>query len=78
VVVADIGLPGADGYTFISELRRMPADQGGQLPVIAVTAYATAEDRRTALHAGFYEHIAKPFVPETLIWTISRAIEMPA
>jgi PAS domain S-box-containing protein len=75
VVVADIGLPGADGYTFISELRRMPADQGGKLPVIAVTAYATSADRRTALHAGFYEHLAKPFVPETLISTISRAIE---
>ena len=35
-VVADIGLPGADGYTFISELRRMPPEEGGALPVIAV------------------------------------------
>ena len=75
VVIADIGLPGADGYTFISELRRMPADEGGLLPVIAVTAYATSHDRRMALDAGFSAHVAKPFVPEHLVITIARAIE---
>ena len=75
VVVADIGLPGADGYSLISEIRRMPLDEGGQLPVIAVTAYATAEDRRVALSAGFFAHIAKPFAPESLVSTIARAVE---
>ncbi|HEU5256909.1 MAG TPA: ATP-binding protein [Vicinamibacterales bacterium] len=75
VVIADIGLPGADGYMFISELRRMPADAGGMLPVIAVTAYATSHDRRMALDAGFSAHVAKPFVPEHLVTTIARAIE---
>ena len=75
VVIADIGLPGADGYTFISELRRMSAADGGALPVIAVTAYATKQDRRNALAAGFSAHVAKPFVPEHLIATISRAID---
>jgi CheY-like chemotaxis protein len=74
VIIADIGLPGADGYTFISELRRMPRDQGGTLPVIAVTAYATSHDRRAALDAGFSAHVAKPFVPEHLVLTIARAI----
>ena len=75
VVIADIGLPGADGYTFLGELRRMPPEQGGTLPVIAVTAYATSEDRKTALQAGFSAHVAKPFVPEHLISTIAHAIE---
>ena len=78
VVVADIGLPGADGYTFISELRRMPPEQGGDVPVIAVTAYATPQDRATVLRAGFYAHVAKPFVPENLISTIARAIQTGA
>ncbi len=75
VVVADIGLPGQDGYAFIHELRRMAPDRGGTLPVIAVTAYATSADRKSALQAGFYAHVAKPFVPEALISTISRAID---
>ena len=77
-VIADIGLPGADGYTFISELRRMPPELGGAIPVIAVTAYATSEDRRTALRAGFYAHVPKPFVPDNLISTIARAVELTA
>jgi PAS domain S-box-containing protein len=75
VVIADIGLPGADGYMFISELRRMPPHQGGMLPVIAVTAYATKQDRRNALQAGFAAHVAKPFMPDHLVSTIARAIE---
>jgi len=75
VVIADIGLPGADGYTFINELRQMPAADGGALPVIALTAYATKQDRRNALVAGFSAHVGKPFVPEYLIATISRAVE---
>jgi CheY-like chemotaxis protein len=75
VVVADIGLPGADGYTLISEIRCLPPEEGGRLPVIAVTAYATAEDRRTALGAGFFAHIPKPFAPENLVSTIARAVE---
>ena len=75
VVVADIGLPGADGYTLISEIRCLSPEEGGRLPVIAVTAYATAEDRRTALGAGFFAHIPKPFAPENLVSTIARAVE---
>jgi CheY-like chemotaxis protein len=75
VVIADIGLPGADGYMFISELRRMPPHQGGTLPVIAVTAYATKQDRRNALQAGFAAHVAKPFMPDHLVSAIARAIE---
>jgi len=73
-VVADIGMPGADGFALLNELRRMPPEQGGSLPVIAVTAYATSEDRRSALHAGFYAHVAKPFAAENLISTIARAV----
>jgi CheY-like chemotaxis protein len=75
-VVADIGMPGADGFALLNELRRMPPEQGGSLPVIAVTAYATSEDRRSALHAGFYAHVAKPFAAENLISTIARAVHL--
>ena len=71
VVVTDIGMPGEDGYAFLRELHMLP---GGRLPAIAVTAYATGEDRRRALQEGFVAHIGKPFAPVTLISTIARAI----
>jgi PAS domain S-box-containing protein len=74
VVLTDIGMPGDDGYSFLQALRRLPPDRGGKLPAIAVTAYATGEDRRRALQAGFFAHLAKPFDPVTLIATIGRAV----
>ena len=74
VVVTDIGMPEEDGYTLLRELRQLPVDQGGDLPAIAVTSYATVEDRRRALKAGFVAHIGKPFSPMTLVATIARAV----
>jgi PAS domain S-box-containing protein len=74
VVVTDIGMPGEDGYYFLRELRKLPIDRGGQLPAIALTAYATGDDRKRALQAGFAAHLGKPFGPLTLISTIARAV----
>jgi PAS domain S-box-containing protein len=74
VLVTDIGMPEEDGYTLLRELRQLPVDQGGDLPAIAVTSYATVEDRRRALKAGFVAHIGKPFSPMTLVATIARAV----
>ncbi len=74
VVVTDIGMPGEDGYNLLREMRKLPSTSGGTLPAIAVTAYATAEDKRRALSAGFEAHLAKPVAPRTLISTIARAV----
>jgi len=74
IVVTDIGMPEQDGYTLLRELRELPSHLGGELPAIAVTSYATVEDRRRALKAGFAAHIGKPFAPMTLVSTIARAL----
>jgi PAS domain S-box-containing protein len=66
-VVSDIGMPGEDGYSLIRQIRALPADQGGQTPAVALTAYARAEDRVKAVMAGFQHHIAKPVEPAELI-----------
>jgi PAS domain S-box-containing protein len=60
LVVADIGMPGQDGYAFIREVRALPPERGGRVPSIALTAYASEKDRQAALDAGFDEHLAKP------------------
>ena len=61
VLVSDLGMPGADGFDLIRCVRR-PEDHGGrpQLPAVALTAYASAEDRQRALAAGYDAHVAKP------------------
>ena len=63
VIITDIGLPVTDGYALLRSLRALPEDSGGALPIAAVTAYASEEDRVQALQRGFDAHISKPFAP---------------
>jgi len=53
-------MPGESGYDLIARLRALPAESGGAMPAVALTAYAGAEDANRALRAGFDVHVAKP------------------
>lgn len=60
LLVSDIAMPGQDGYSLVAELRALSADDGGETPAVALTAYARLEDRDRAIRAGFQEHMPKP------------------
>jgi nitrogen-specific signal transduction histidine kinase/CheY-like chemotaxis protein len=72
VLVADIGMPGEDGYSLIRKIRAFPRDRGGFTPAIAVTAYAGEANLKRALEAGYQKHMAKPADPNELARTIAR------
>ncbi len=72
VLLADIGMPIEDGYSFLRRVRGLPAGEGGSIPAAALTAYAQDEDRQRAFAAGFQEHIAKPVPPERLAHVVAR------
>ena len=67
VLLADVGMPGADGYALIREVRRRDAQTGRRLPAAAITAYVGTRDRTHALAAGFDLHISKPIRPATIL-----------
>lgn len=71
VLVSDIGMPKEDGYALIRKVRRMKAKRARQIPAIALTAYATDEDRSQALSAGFQVHVAKPIEAQVLVKSIA-------
>jgi PAS domain S-box-containing protein len=73
VLVSDIGMPGEDGYSLIRRVRKLGAHSHGDIPAIALTAYARAEDRRKALAAGFQMHISKPVDPSEIIGLVAAA-----
>jgi CheY-like chemotaxis protein len=73
VLVSDIGMPDKDGYALIRRVRALPATQGGNLPAIALTAYARAEDRVKAIAAGFLMHLSKPVEPVELVTMVAGA-----
>jgi PAS domain S-box-containing protein len=75
LLISDIGMPDMDGYTLIRQIRARSLDRGGNIPAIALTAYAGEIDQQQALAAGFQQHITKPIKPETLIQKILTLVE---
>ena len=71
VLLADLGMPEMDGYELIEQVRALDPNLGGRVPAVAVTAYASPQDRLRALHAGYQNHIAKPVEPEELAAVIT-------
>jgi PAS domain S-box-containing protein len=72
VLVSDIGMPQVDGYMLIRQVRKRPPQEGGQIPAIALTAYAGEMNQQQALTAGFQHHISKPVDPEELVRAIVK------
>lgn len=58
LILMDLGLPGIDGTEALRELRSSPIT--ASVPVVAVTAFAMAEDRQRTLSAGFDGYLTKP------------------
>jgi len=77
VLISDIGMPDMDGYTLMRRIRMLPAHRGGNLPAIALTAYASDADQEQALTAGFQKHLAKPLALETLTQAIGELVKFP-
>jgi signal transduction histidine kinase len=74
ILVADIGIPDNDGYTLIRRIRALGPKRGGNLPAVALTAYAGPEHRLQAITAGFQVHLAKPVNPAELISTVAGLV----
>lgn len=74
LLVSDIGMPVEDGYTLITKIRKLRLKLAKEIPAIALTAYATDDDRARSLAAGFQVHVAKPIEPEVLVKSIASAV----
>jgi PAS domain S-box-containing protein len=77
VIVADIGMPGEDGYTMIRKIRNSPDEKTRLIPAIALTAYAGDGNRQRALDAGYQKHISKPAEPEELVLAVAGVTRIP-
>ena len=71
VIVSDIGMPDMDGYRLMQQIRSLSPNRGGNVPAIALTAYAGDSNQQQALAAGFQRHLSKPIDLEQLVDVIS-------
>jgi CheY-like chemotaxis protein len=76
VLVSDVGMPAEDGCAFITRVRALEGDLS-RLPAIALTAYASPEDRVRIFSAGFHVHVVKPFEPGELVAAVANIARVP-
>ncbi|MEH2376547.1 PAS domain S-box protein [Nostoc sp.] len=74
ILLSDIGMPLMDGYMLLGEVRKLSPEQGGQIPAIALTAYAGEINYNQAMAAGFQKHLPKPVDPVELATAIVNLI----
>lgn len=72
ILVADIAMPGRDGFALLREVRDLaPQAANREIRAIALTAYAGARERQEILAAGFSMHVKKPVEPAALIAAVA-------
>ena len=67
LLISDIGMPNTDGYSLIRQVRARSDLTDSEIPAIALTGYARAQDRVRAIAAGYNTHIAKPVETRELV-----------
>jgi DNA-binding NtrC family response regulator len=72
LVIADLKMPGMDGMEVFEELKEMRPD----IPVIIITAYGSLEIAKEARNKGVADFITKPFRKDTILFTMSRVLEL--
>ena len=70
VLLADIAMPGEDGYALMRKLRALDSSFA-TIPAAALTAFAREEDRQAAFRAGFQLHLTKPVEAGSLIAAVA-------
>lgn len=75
ILVSDIGMPDEDGYSLIRQVRSHKALDGQKIPAVALTAFASDEERRLALEAGFQVHLSKPIEPDKLVTVVANLVK---
>lgn len=70
LILMDLRMPRMDGFEAIRELRKDPTTAG--IPIIAISAWASAKHKERAMQAGANEHFTKPVDLSRLLETINR------
>ncbi len=74
LILMDVQMPVMDGYTATLEIRNLPDRARADIPIVAMTANAFAEDRQKCLDVGMNGHIGKPFDTDILMQVLSEVL----
>jgi CheY-like chemotaxis protein len=69
-ILTDVAMPNHDGYWLAEAVRKLPAERGGAIPMVAITAHGERHGPERTLSAGFQAHLRKPLDP----WELCRSL----
>lgn len=72
VVLTDLAMPEEDGFGLLRAMRTAFAERRVKVPIVALTAYGTTENRAHALQAGFDLYLTKPIDPRELTSAVAE------
>ena len=73
LILVEISLPNGGGFQLLRDMRALGPENGGSVPVIAMTAFAQISDLQNTNASGFQEYLRKPFAPDQLLEAIRSA-----
>lgn len=68
-VITDLSMPGGSGLELLNRIREL----NGDMPVIVMSAYGTTDSALTAMRAGAFDYVFKPFQPDEILFSLKRA-----
>jgi CheY-like chemotaxis protein/two-component sensor histidine kinase len=75
VIVSDLAMPEEDGYSLIERIRNLPVENGSKIPALALSAFASNDNKKKAFNAGFQKYHTKPFEPDEIIKDIQELVK---
>ena len=75
IILMDIQMPKMDGYEAAKQIRALEDPRKAGIPIVAVTANAFEEDRKSALEAGMNGHLAKPYDIPAIMETLKSLLK---
>ncbi len=75
VIISDLAMPNEDGYSLIERVRKLTAETGGEIPALALSAFASNDNKDKAYNAGFQKYHTKPFEPDVIVQDILQIVK---
>ena len=76
IILSDLAMPDEDGYSLISRIRELSDEDGGNIPALALSAFASNDNKQKAFEAGFQKYHTKPFEPDGIIEDIRELVKL--
>ena len=74
LLISDLAMPNEDGYSLLRKIRRLRSKRAKEIPAVALSAYASDEDRAISLAKGFQMHLPKPIEPDKLVTSVAEVV----